>query len=130
MGNPRPLIAVVDDEESVRKALVRLLQTSHVDVEEFATGPAFLSSLHERQPDCLILDIQMPGMSGREVQRQLALARIQLPVIIITAYDEPMMRERCLADGAACYLCKPLRGHTLLTAIANVLDRRFSNDIH
>jgi FixJ family two-component response regulator len=76
MGNARPFIAVVDDEESVRRALVRLLHTSHVDVEAFATGQAFLSSLTVRRPDCLILDMQMPGLTGRDVQRELTLTGI------------------------------------------------------
>lgn len=129
MGNSRPFVAVVDDEESVRRALVRLLHASHVDVEAFATGSDFLNSLEARRPDCLVLDMQMPGLTGRDVQRKLTLTGIHLPVIIITAYDEPMMRERCLADGAAAYLCKPLRGDTLLHTIASVLGRQFCNGI-
>jgi FixJ family two-component response regulator len=127
MENTRPFIAVVDDEESVRRALVRLLHASQVDVEAFASGQAFLSSLEARRPDCVVLDFQMPGLTGRDVQRQLAITGIRLPVIIMTAYDEPMLRERCLADGAAAYLCKPLRGHTLLNTIEHALGHRFSN---
>jgi FixJ family two-component response regulator len=131
MGSARPFIAVVDDEESVRRALVRLLHASQVDVEAFATGTDFLRSLQvrRRRPDCLILDIQMSGVSGRDVQRKLTLTGIDLPVIIITAHDEPTMREQCLADGAAAYLRKPLRANTLLEAIAGALGSRFPDSI-
>jgi FixJ family two-component response regulator len=108
---------VVDDEESVRRALVRLLRASQLDVEAFASGQAFLSSLSVRQPDCLVLDIQMAGLTGRDVQRQLCTANMHIPVIIITAHDEPALREQCLADGAVAYLRKPLRGDALLSSI-------------
>src|SRR5688572_33436107 len=99
MGTARPFIAVVDDEKSVRQALVRLLRASQMDAEGFATGQAFLDSLQTRHPDCVLLDMRMPGLTGRDVQRHLVSEGMALPVIIMTAHDEPMMRERCLADG-------------------------------
>jgi FixJ family two-component response regulator len=117
MGEPRPYVAVVDDEESVRRALVRLLRASDLDAEAFATGQAFLTSVSVRTPDCVILDIQMPGLTGRDVQRELIASGIRVPVIIITAHDEPTLREQCLADGAIAYLRKPLRGDALLASI-------------
>lgn len=122
-GESTPFIAVVDDEESVRRALVRMLRASHLEVEAFASGQEFLASLAIRQPDCLILDIQMAGLTGRDVQRQLASADVRFPVIIITAHDEPTLREQCLADGAFAYLRKPLRGDTLLSSINAAIDR-------
>jgi FixJ family two-component response regulator len=114
MERTRPFIVVVDDEESVRRALVRLLRAAQLEVEAFASGQAFLNSLKLRQPDCVVLDIQMSGITGREVLQHLAAANVQFPIIVVTAHDEPLMREQCLADGAAAYLRKPLRGHTLL----------------
>ncbi|HKD52650.1 MAG TPA: response regulator, partial [Steroidobacteraceae bacterium] len=72
MTAPRPLIAVVDDEESVRRALARMLSASQLDVEIFGSGQEFLDSLRTRRPDCVVLDYQMPGLTGRDVQRQLA----------------------------------------------------------
>ena len=71
MERSRPFVAVVDDEESVRCALVRLLRASDLEAEGFASGEAFLSSLAMRRPDCLVLDLQMAGLTGRDVQRQL-----------------------------------------------------------
>jgi len=113
----RPFVAVVDDEESVRCALVRLLRASQLDSEGFASGEEFLNSLANRRPDCLVLDLQMSGLNGREVQRQLIGLRTPIPLIMITAHDEPTVREQCLADGASAYLRKPLRGDVLIRSI-------------
>ncbi|HEY8509102.1 MAG TPA: response regulator [Steroidobacteraceae bacterium] len=130
MNARRPFIAVVDDEESVRKALVRLLRVSQMDVEGFASGQTFLSSLAVRRPDCLVLDLHMAGLTGRDVQRQLAAQQIHIPVIIITAHDEPLLQEQCLNDGAVAYLRKPLRGDILLRSIhaAIGLNQAVSNE--
>ena len=113
----RPFIAIVDDEQLVRRALVRLLRASRIDAEAFPTGEAFLDSLRVREPDCLLLDLQMTGFTGRDLQRLLSGARCQLPVIILTGSDEPATREQCIADGAVAYLRKPLRGDLLLASI-------------
>ncbi len=115
------MIAVVDDEESVRKALVRLLRAWELDVEAYASGQAFLNSLGTRQPDCLVLDLHMVGLTGRDVQRHITTAKLTLPVIIITAHDEPMLQEQCLADGATAYLHKPLAGDALLCSIRRAI---------
>lgn len=120
---PRPLVAVVDDEESIRKSLRRLFLAAQLDAVVYASGQEFLDSLRVRQPDCLVLDLQMPGLTGLEVQRTLTGAGVRFPTIIITAHDEPETRARCLAAGAAAYLCKPLHDEMLLEAIADVIDR-------
>jgi len=120
---PRPFVAVVDDEESIRKSLRRLLVASDLDAVVYASGQEFLDALRGRQPDCLILDLQMPGLTGLEVQRALTSAGVRFPTIIITAHDEPEARARCLAAGVAAYLCKPLHDEMLLDAIANVIGR-------
>ena len=119
MEKLRPCIAVVDDEESVRSALVRLLRASELDCVAYASGQEFLDSLASQRPDCLILDLQMAGLSGRDVQRRLRLlnGHPPIPLIIVTAHDEPTIREQCLADGASAYLRKPLRGDILLRSI-------------
>jgi FixJ family two-component response regulator len=117
----RPLIAIVDDEVSVRLALGRLLRASSYEVAVFGSGHEFLQSLQTRHPHCVILDYQMPEMTGRDVQRALFLANERLPVIIVTAYDQPALREKCLADGAAAYFAKPLRREQLITAIETAL---------
>ena len=73
--------------------------------------------MRSRRPDCLVLDLQMAGLSGRDVQRRLHQREVRDSAIIITAHDEPTVREQCLADGAAAYLRKPLRGDVLLRSI-------------
>jgi FixJ family two-component response regulator len=122
-SRPRPLVAVVDDEESIRKSLRRLFLAAQLDAVVYASGQEFLDSLRARQPDCLVLDLQMPGLTGLEVQRILTGARVRFPTIIITAHDEPESRARCLSAGAAAYLCKPLHDEMLLEAIADGIGR-------
>jgi FixJ family two-component response regulator len=120
----RPLIALVDDEESVRRALARMLSASQFDVEVFASGQEFLDSLRTRVPDCAILDYQMPGLTGRDVQRHLSVEQIRLPIIVVTAHDHPALREQCLADGAVAYLAKPLQRERLVDLINGAIRLR------
>ena len=102
------LIAVIDDDASVRRAMKRLLRSVGMVAETFDSGLSFLAlleSLPSFKPDCVVLDLQMPGMTGLEVQRRLAGSK--LPVIFITAHDESAVRERALAAGAIAFLRKP-----------------------
>ena len=116
-----PYVAIVDDEEPVRKALKRLLRASGLDADTYASGQDFLQASEARMPDCVVLDLHMPGMSGLQVLEELRSAKKSLPTVVITAYDEPASREQCLAAGAAAYLRKPLDERLLLNAIsANV----------
>lgn len=123
MANRLPLIAVVDDEESVRLALARMLRASSFDVSVYRSGEDFLESLKTVVPDCAVLDFQMPGLTGRDVQRALSLAKVPLPIIIVTAHDQPSLRERVLADGAVGYFTKPLRRDTLIAALDQAIRR-------
>ena len=118
-----PYIAIVDDEEPVRKALKRLLRASGLEAESYASGKDFLEASTQRRPDCVVLDLHMPGMSGLDVLRELRAARSALPAVMITAYDEPATREQCLAAGAAAYLRKPLDERLLLNAISATVKR-------
>lgn len=120
----RPLIAVVDDEESVRRALGRMLTASNFETLVFGSGREFLDSLAGRRPDCVILDYQMPGLTGRDVQRHLARAQITMPIIVVTAHDQPELREQCLADGAIAYLSKPLQRERLVAVIQRAIRPR------
>jgi len=116
-----PYVAIVDDEEPVRKALKRLLRASGLEADTYASGQDFLQASLVRMPDCVVLDLHMPGMSGLQVLQELRSAKKSLPAVVITAYDEPATREQCLAAGAAAYLRKPLDERLLLNAIsANV----------
>ena len=112
------LIAIVDDEEPVRKALMRLMRSVGLSAETFASGPEFLKSLDTRLPDCVVLDLHMPHMNGFHVQAQLAREYAALPVIIFTGHDLPQARERAMAGGASAFLRKPVLDRTLLDAIS------------
>jgi FixJ family two-component response regulator len=110
-------IAIVDDDPSVLKALARLLRVRSFNVRTYQSGQQFLASLADGLPDCLILDLQMPEMTGLELQQNLARKGIRIPTIIITAHDQAGMRERCNAAGAIDYLAKPLQDTSLFAAI-------------
>jgi len=116
-----PYVAVVDDEETVRKALRRLLRASGLQAEGYASGQEFLAAAALRQPDCVVLDLHMTGMSGLQLLRRLQAAAQRPPVVVITAHDEPETRAQCLAAGAAAYLRKPLDERLLLNAISAAL---------
>ena len=124
MAEPAPFVAIVDDEEPIRKALKRLMRAANLEAEGFASGAAFLDSLATRRPDCLILDLHMPGMSGLHVLQRLQQAGVRVPTIVITAYDEPETRSHCLAAGAAAYLRKPFEDRLLLDAVASAAKAR------
>jgi len=124
MGSIVPYVAIVDDEEPVRKALKRLLRASGLDAESYASGQAFLEAAALREPDCVLLDLHMPRMSGLQVLRALQAARRALPIIVITAHDAPETREQCLAAGASAFLRKPLEEHELLDTITAALGAR------
>jgi FixJ family two-component response regulator len=115
---------LVEDEATVRRALARVLGAARFVVECFASGEEFLDSVSDHLPDCVILDVQMTGLTGRDVQRQLVARKIALPVIIITAHDESTSRSQFLAEGAAAYLCKPLASASLVGAIEAAIGAR------
>jgi FixJ family two-component response regulator len=110
-------IAIVDDDPSVLKALARLLGTRALKAKTYQSARLFLASLADGPPDCLILDLQMPEMTGSELQQDLARKGIRIPTIIITAHDETGMRERCKAAGAIAFLPKPIQDTSLFAAI-------------
>jgi FixJ family two-component response regulator len=113
-----PYVAIVDDEEPVRKALKRLLRASGLEAEGYASGKDFLEASAQREHDCVVLDLHMPAMSGLQVLRSLQAARRNIPTVIITAHDAPETRDQCIAAGAAAYLRKPLDEHVLLGTIS------------
>jgi FixJ family two-component response regulator len=117
MSKSNSRIAVVDDNAPVRKALTRLLETSSYEVQTFSTAGELIAALPRWLPDCLIVDLQMPEMTGLELLQHLARVGITIPTIVITGHDEPGTGERCIAAGAAAYLLKPLRKDLLFAAI-------------
>ena len=117
LNKTRPLIAIVDDEEHIRKALRRLLVSAGLDVETFRSGAEFLDSLRTQRPDCVVLDLHMPLMSGFAVQARLAEAGERIPVLIITGHDSPETRDQALLGQPVAYLAKPVNDKELLDAI-------------
>jgi FixJ family two-component response regulator len=118
MKNAQPLIAVLDDEPPMRKALLRLLHSAGFDVEVSSSGADLLEAMHSYAPDCLVLDLHMPGLSGFDVMARLAQAGVHLPVVVITGYDTPETRAQALGMGASAYLPKPVDEGALLAAIS------------
>ena len=100
-----------------------MLRASSFEVSIYRSGEDFLESLKTVVPDCAVLDFQMPGLTGRDVQRALSVAKLSLPIIIVTAHDQPSLREKVLADGAVAYFTKPLRRDTLIAALDQAIRR-------
>ena len=117
MDTPERRIAIVDDDPSLCRALARLLRLNGFAVDAFASGEEFLESLAEQTPSCLILDLQMPGLTGFDVLARLSADMSPIPVVTITGFDSHSARARALAGGAAVYLCKPVGEDALLAAI-------------
>lgn len=118
-----PLIAVIDDEDAVRKALRRLLCSAGMAVETYSGGAEFLSSLPAHRPDCAVLDLHMPGMTGFDVLARLAEMHAGVPVVAITGNDSPHAEASALGAGAAAYLRKPVRDRLLLETISAAIAR-------
>src|SRR5260370_1216409 len=114
-------VAVLDDDPSVRRALARLLKTEGMVVDPYATSDQLFDALALESPDCLILDLQMPKMSGLDVLNHLGQLGVGVPTIILTAYDDARSREACLNAGAVDYLRKPLTAERLIQAIGRIL---------
>jgi DNA-binding response OmpR family regulator len=117
-----PRIVVVEDDASMGPALERILRAGGYEVVLFASAEAALEADAAATADCLVLDIHLPGMSGFELYRQLALSGKELPAIFITAHDGPAAREEAEELGARSYLPKPFSGRTLLDAITQALS--------
>ena|SRR5688572_1785319 len=117
MTASRVHVAIVDDDDSVRKALGRLLRSAGMEPEGFESGEAFLESLGTRQPDCLLVDVCMPGTDGAELLKRLVELGYSVPAIVITAHDNETVRDMFRAAGARALLLKPLDDEVLLQAV-------------
>ena len=110
-------VAVVDDDESQRRAFVRLLRAVGIRSVPFTSAEEFRADLNYPDFDCLVVDIQLPGMSGIELRNQLAAEGIVMPVIFVTAYDDPAAREQALVGPCLGYFRKTDSGNDILEAI-------------
>ena len=117
MNATNPLVSIVDDDESVRESLPDLVREFGFRAEAFSSAEAFLESGNFNETGCLILDVTMPGMSGPELQRQLALSGQAIPIVFITAHGGETLRPRLIADGAVECLSKPFSDTALRLAL-------------
>ena len=117
-------VALVDDEAPVRVALGRLLRLADYAVVAFASGDEFLDSLVSRVPDCVLLDVHMPGLTGLQVHARLRAAGLDLPVVFITASDDADVERSALDAGGVCVLHKPFSSELLLDAVGVALNSR------
>jgi FixJ family two-component response regulator len=116
------LVAIVDDDESVRIALAGLMNAAGIPVRSFASAEDFLNSGQQHQTACLIADIRMPGMSGLELRAQLLAERCKIPTIFITAHGDESVGDRALASGAVGFLRKPFDDEVLLECVRTALS--------
>ncbi len=125
MYQAAPIIAVVDDDESIRRSLNRLLRSAGLTVEMFATGEEFLKAADTHRLDCVILDLHMPELGGFDIQDRLVQANARIPVVILTGYDTPESRNRAQTAGVVAFLLKPVDGQVLIDAVKAAVADRF-----
>ena len=123
MGEANPSVLVIDDDPEFRDSVARLLRTVGLHARQFSSVPDFLKADPPDGPTCLVLDVRMPGRSGLELQRDLAAANRQVPIIFITAHADVPMTVQAMKGGAIEFLTKPIRDQDLLDAIRLALSR-------
>lgn len=119
----KPVVFVVDDDESVCKSLERLMKSVGLDVRTFTSAESFLSQGHLNAPGCLVLDVRMPGIGGLELQEKLTRSGSQIPIIFISAHKDDREREKGLRSGAVAFLQKPFEDQTLIDAVYSAFSR-------
>src|ERR1700677_1343617 len=121
MTGNQTIVMIVDDDDSIRKAVRRLMKSYGFAVETFASAEEFLGSDRLAKTSCLILDIHMPGMNGLELQKRLVASGSVVPIIFITSFTDDRARAQAMNAGAAGYLAKPFSDDELLSCIYSVL---------
>lgn len=117
MTNPRPIVYIVDDEPGVRNSLSSLVRSVGLEVRTFAGGAEFLASARGNAPECLVVDVQMPGISGLDLQNQLSQSSFPIPVIFITGHGDISMAVHAMKLGALEFFTKPFNDQDLLGAV-------------
>jgi FixJ family two-component response regulator len=123
MTTDAPTVFVIDDDDLVRAAIKGMLKPVGLQAETFRTAQEFLCGKHPDGPSCLILDVELPGISGLDLQRELTAAGIRIPIIFITGHGDIPMGVKAMKSGAVEFLTKPFRDEDLLNAIHQALDR-------
>jgi FixJ family two-component response regulator len=123
MKAQHPVVFVVDDDASVREGVTNLLRSVGLAVQTFASAPEFVAAKRPDAPGCLVLDVRLPGVSGLDLQRQLADGGIKIPIIMITGHGDIPMSVRAMKAGAIDFLTKPFRDQDLLDAVQQAIER-------
>lgn len=123
MNDESPIVAVIDDDVSVRESIEGLLETAALRVELFASPREYLQARRKEDPSCIVLDVRMPGSSGLEFQREMAAAGVRAPIIFITGYADVHMSVQAMKAGAVEFLTKPYRDQDLLEAVLSAIDK-------
>jgi FixJ family two-component response regulator len=123
MSETDSLVFVVDDDASLRESLKNLIRSVGLRVEAFASAREFLSSKRPNVPGCLVLDVRLPGLSGLDLQKRMAEAEMEIPIIFITGHGDIPMTVQAMKAGAVEFLTKPFRDQDLLDAIQQALER-------
>src|SRR5215469_1432305 len=123
MTEDHSCVYVVDDDQSMRASLRDLLRSAGLAVQTFASAHEFLTHQRPEAPSCLVLDVQLPGLSGLELQQELAKDEAPMPIIFITGHGDIPMTVRAMKAGALEFLTKPFRDEDLLTAVEQALHR-------
>jgi FixJ family two-component response regulator len=119
----QPIVFVIDDDPSVRGALVRLFKSVGLQAEAFSSAPELLQSKLPEVPSCLVLDVRLPGQSGLDVQAELTKANIRVPIIFMTGHGDIPMTVRAMKGGAVDFLAKPFRDQDMLDAVTTAIER-------
>ncbi len=122
-AGPRPIVLVIDDDASLRHALVTLFRSVGLQAETFASAQEFLQCALPEAPSCLVLDVRLPGISGLDFQTNLSAAGIRIPIIFITGHGDVSMSVRAMKAGAVEFLTKPFRDQDLLDAVQRALEQ-------
>ena len=123
MPEPKAIVFVVDDDDSIRESLGSLIRSAGLRVETFASAQQFLANPRPDQPSCLVLDVRLPGLSGLDLQKRLSEINIEIPIIFITGHGNIPMSVRAMKAGAVEFLTKPFPDEDLLNAIQESLER-------
>src|SRR5688572_24147283 len=125
----KAFVYVVDDDPSVREGVARLIRSAGVMTQTFASGEEFLATARPKNPSCLVLDVSLPGLTGLDLQQELANSGVQVPIIFLTGHGDIPMTVRALKAGAVNFLTKPFDDEDLLNAIRQCLDSCIDGEI-
>ena len=123
MTEPNPLVTIIDDDASFRRSTARLIRAAGHKVQSFASGVEFLRCKHPETTSCIVLDVCMPGLSGLDLQQELANTGVEIPLIFITGHGDIPSSVRAMKAGAVEFLTKPFRDRDLLSSIEEAIQR-------